>query len=265
MMWLFTTVGFFSIVQKTSDPLLTVRARVADDLSQLRDRYMPGLSPTIIGGGADYPFRATISRDDFARGLAQVVQDIDYASFRDEIERVTGRARGPIYTQVWKVLMKLENDPASQSAGPVEKGTLWKRLAYGGIVINHQSRVLLREPQDHFGGYVWTFPKGSCHAGETPGEAVVREVEEETGIIGRIERQLPGTFEAETTLNTYYLMSFERETDWQDLETLRIRWASLDEAEKLIGMTSDAGARAHDLEVLKLAYELHRGAQQNLI
>jgi CHAD domain-containing protein len=37
IMWLFTTVGFFSIVQKTNEPLLTVRARVADDLGQLRD------------------------------------------------------------------------------------------------------------------------------------------------------------------------------------------------------------------------------------
>jgi len=60
-------------------------------------------------------------------------------------------------------------------------------------------------------------------------------------------------------------MSFERETDWQDLETLRIRWANQDEALKLIEMTSDAAARAHDLEVLRLAYDLHHSVLHNLL
>ena len=35
-MWLFTTVGFFSVVQKPGTDKLTVRARVAPDLDRLR-------------------------------------------------------------------------------------------------------------------------------------------------------------------------------------------------------------------------------------
>jgi hypothetical protein len=56
-MWLFTTIGFFSVVQKKrSDKFLTVRARVASDLDNLRRHYMQNLSPTITGGGTDYPY-----------------------------------------------------------------------------------------------------------------------------------------------------------------------------------------------------------------
>ena len=63
-MWLFTTFGFFSIVQKqSSDGFLTVRARAADDLDRLRNR-VPQLSPTIVGGGTDYPYRAKIPHAD---------------------------------------------------------------------------------------------------------------------------------------------------------------------------------------------------------
>jgi len=50
-MWLFTNFGFFSVVQKPGDSLLTIRARAAFDLDRLRDEYLPTLSPT--GGRVD--------------------------------------------------------------------------------------------------------------------------------------------------------------------------------------------------------------------
>jgi hypothetical protein len=40
-MWIFTTIGFFSIVQKPRTDFLTVRARVASDLDDLRKKFMP--------------------------------------------------------------------------------------------------------------------------------------------------------------------------------------------------------------------------------
>ena len=61
-----------------------------------------------------------------------------------------------------------------------------KEKAYGGVVINDQGEILLREPRNHFDGYVWTFPKGrpekEQRPGETPEETAFREVLEETGI-----------------------------------------------------------------------------------
>ena len=56
-MWLFTTFGFFSVVQKEpGDDFLTVRARDPKDLDRLRER-VPELGPTELKGG-DYCCRA---------------------------------------------------------------------------------------------------------------------------------------------------------------------------------------------------------------
>ncbi|MBI4704877.1 MAG: hypothetical protein HY744_27550 [Deltaproteobacteria bacterium] len=42
-MWLFTSFGFFSVVQKPGEEGLTVRARVRSDLERPREQYLPGL------------------------------------------------------------------------------------------------------------------------------------------------------------------------------------------------------------------------------
>ena len=47
--------------------------------------------------------------------------------------------------------------------------------------VRDDDKSLLREPTGHFGGYVWTFLKGGVNAGESPREAALREVHEETG------------------------------------------------------------------------------------
>ena len=57
-MWLFTTSGFFSIVQKTGDVHLTVWARVAADLDALRQRYLPALP--ILAAQDHCPFVAVL-------------------------------------------------------------------------------------------------------------------------------------------------------------------------------------------------------------
>lgn len=39
----------------------------------------------------------------------------------------------------------------------------------------------------------WSFPKGKCEPGESDEECAVREVEEETGIVCSLGRELPST------------------------------------------------------------------------
>ena len=107
-MWIFTTVGFFSVVQKTQDSFLTVRTRVASDLDRLREKYMPELSETIKGQGTDYPHRATISHEDFAKGMEKIVKDIHYGNFKAEVEAKMGSKRESIYLEVWSTLLKLQ-------------------------------------------------------------------------------------------------------------------------------------------------------------
>ncbi|ADV68190.1 NUDIX hydrolase [Deinococcus maricopensis] len=56
----------------------------------------------------------------------------------------------------------------------------------GGVVFNAHGDVLLVQYAN--GG--WTFPKGHLERGETPEQAAVREVEEETGVRATITARL---------------------------------------------------------------------------
>lgn len=68
-MWLITPTGFFSIVQKPSDEaanMLTVRARVRQDLVALREQFLPGLGDIEESRSNDYRFRAVAPRTEVA-------------------------------------------------------------------------------------------------------------------------------------------------------------------------------------------------------
>ena len=91
-------------------------------------------------------------------------------------------------------------------------------LAYGGVVIDEAGRVLLREPKNHFDYYVYTFPKGRPDEGESPEQAALREVREETGV-----------------------------------EAVSVCWVDGGEAEAQLAETTDAKGRARDLAVLAAA------------
>src|SRR3954454_8877964 len=70
-MWLFTTIGFFSVV---ADPAhadtLKVRARAREDLEALRDHYLPDLE-VVESGRTDYRFRAFVHRDEWTHAPAR--------------------------------------------------------------------------------------------------------------------------------------------------------------------------------------------------
>jgi len=58
-MWLITSVGFFSIVEKPDDReagTLTIRARVREDLEALRRQFLPDLAPIQEGGARTTAF-----------------------------------------------------------------------------------------------------------------------------------------------------------------------------------------------------------------
>jgi 8-oxo-dGTP pyrophosphatase MutT (NUDIX family) len=58
----------------------------------------------------------------------------------------------------------------------------------GGLVVEG-SRILLISTQE---GRRWQLPKGHIERGESPEQAAVREIEEETGVSGRVIAPLPG-------------------------------------------------------------------------
>jgi ADP-ribose pyrophosphatase YjhB (NUDIX family) len=121
---------------------------------------------------------------------------------------------------------------------------------YGGVIFNERGEVLLREPLNHFDGYVWTFPKGAANPREHPADAATREVFEETGshprIVGHLESGFTGGRVGST--NFYYVtVTSTDQLDGSALrrnrETANVRWATHDEARQFISQTTNWGGK----------------------
>lgn len=110
-MWLFTTLGFFSVVSHRDDPgTVLIRARVRDDLDALRVHHLPDLE-IVENADADYAFRAFVSRDEWEHAAQQLARDIDYPNFKDAVAARQGAARAHGYMEVWEVMRRLQSVP----------------------------------------------------------------------------------------------------------------------------------------------------------
>ena len=263
-MWIMTALGFFSIVQKPGDALkrqVTVRARVKADLLALKAQALPEMGDIHAHEGTDYAYRATAPQHCVARALGSLVMDITYDNFKNEVSRTQGHARAHTYGEVWNALYGLQTPPAAGRFGASGQATtawagagharaLPQADAYGGLVLDGQQRVLLREPAGHFGGYVWTFAKGRPNPGETPAQAALREVAEETGVHATVVGHLPYAYAGSTGTTAFCVMHDTGQRSAWDGETTAIRWASIQEAEELVGQTTVPAGRQRDLQVL---------------
>jgi len=255
-MWTFTTDGFYSIVCKPGDAHLTVRARRAGDLDRLRQRWLPTLGPTILGKGTDYPARATCGRRELGDALLAMALDIDYPNFKSRLAETLGADHVAAAHRVWTALRGLEEPDADADQPP--RGM---RPAYGGVVVDVAGRqVLLREPQHHFGGYVWTYAKGRPLAGEDAWTCAQREIREELGCEVGAPRPIPGWFTGDTSATMFFLCVHARDVAAPEVdETASVRWVGWDEAEALIRLTTSRTGRARDLAVLQAARRLLQG------
>jgi ADP-ribose pyrophosphatase YjhB (NUDIX family) len=100
---------------------------------------------------------------------------------------------------------------------------------------------------DRRGRLLWSLPKGHIEAGETAEEAAVREVEEETGIIGRVVAPL-GTidfwFVAEDrrvhkTVHHFLLRALGGELSDSDVEVSEVAWVPLHELESRLAYADE--------------------------
>ena len=262
-MWLFTRYGFFSVVQKEDSDVLTIRAQVKSDLDRLRRYVLPTLAQATSHGGTNYPWRATAGKADFGEAAKRMAEDISYAGFTDEVALSLGKNRAHRIGNVWTPLADMPDDlPEEDSIGPQDRLPLdWnfkttQKVAYGGVLIGTDGRLLLREVANHYDGYVWTFPKGRPNPGEAPRQTALREVFEETGVDARILTPIAGEFAGGTTINRYFLMTVDERAVKLDFvcdETAGLRWAWPQEARELIAQTSNKLGRKRDLAVLEAA------------
>ncbi|MGE0432836.1 MAG: hypothetical protein AB7K09_07680 [Planctomycetota bacterium] len=112
-MWLFTTIGFFSVVRKFDDvdnDTLTVRARSRADLDALRATYLPALGPTDENPDRDYRFHARVARSEFVAAVARIAADIDYDNFQATVEDRHDSHRAHVYASVWDATRAIPPD-----------------------------------------------------------------------------------------------------------------------------------------------------------
>lgn len=102
-MWIFTKIGFFSIVQHRDDrDQFLVRSRTRDDLVRLVDSISIKRD-RIRETGTDYPFRVFITRDEMVTLAQELVAELNYPNFKAEVGR-RDPSRASLYSRVWALL-----------------------------------------------------------------------------------------------------------------------------------------------------------------
>jgi len=149
-----------------------------------------------------------------------------------------GNARRRSSQAIWPGYHRAMNRPVPRP--PPQRMRTVEEVSAGGLVVdrsgNHPTAALIGR-HDRRGRLVWSLPKGHIEAGETLEDAAVREVEEETGIRGRLLAPL-GTidfwFVAEgrrvhKTVHHYLLEAAGGVLSDDDAEVVAVDWVPLSE------------------------------------
>ncbi len=115
----------------------------------------------------------------------------------------------------------------------------------GGVVKNKTEALLIRT-KTLKGRVVWTFPKGKIEREETPRDAALREVCEETGYRCRIEKELDrvsyfyrrGGKLISKKVKWYEMSPLEKERKHDD-EVDLVEWMSPEKAQEKLSYKSD--------------------------
>lgn len=105
-------------------------------------------------------------------------------------------------------------------------------------IILRGNKVLMVNQYVQRGDIVWTFPGGKIEENETPEQACIREVKEETGYDVNIKRLLLGSsnkyiYLAEITGGELYI-----DTNNEDnADIINVEWVSLEDTEKFDSYT----------------------------
>ena len=109
-MWIFSRIGFFSIVQKqgSSDPNaeLCVRARFREDIesfiAEVKEVTGEDVGAYLENSGSDYAFRVFIRRPLVKTVIANLIETLDASNFKDSIHG--NPIRDDAYYQCWDAL-----------------------------------------------------------------------------------------------------------------------------------------------------------------
>lgn len=128
----------------------------------------------------------------------------------------------------------------------------------GGLVVDaERGSAALIGRLDRRGRLLWSLPKGHIESGETPEQAAIREVAEETGIAGRVLAPLGKIdywFVAEDrrvhkTVHHFLMEAVGGELSDEDLEVTEVAWVPLGELDRRL-------AYADERRLVRLATEM---------
>lgn len=106
-MWLVTPRRLYSAVAKPGDgeQFVTVRARSERDIRNLSD--LVDAEPS-RDEGTDYRWRIRCRRSEWARAVATMAEEIDYANFKDRMASEDPE-RAHLLAPVWSVLYEIQS------------------------------------------------------------------------------------------------------------------------------------------------------------
>lgn len=101
-----TTDGFFSAVEnRDNKDEVVVRTRVREDAERLAQAVKGTVLET---PKADYRFRVSVPKSDWAAYVEKVSLAIDYDNFKNAVYDRQGHIRAHIYGDVWAMLYELQ-------------------------------------------------------------------------------------------------------------------------------------------------------------
>lgn len=109
-MWVFTESGFVSAVRHHSiEGVVHVRARDRKSLEPLDDLVAAGIVHT---PDADYPYRLDVPDAEFSAWLTDVVANLEYPNFKDQVAQVRGYGFAGALHDVWSTMHQVEDEEA---------------------------------------------------------------------------------------------------------------------------------------------------------
>jgi 8-oxo-dGTP diphosphatase len=116
--------------------------------------------------------------------------------------------------------------------------------AAGGVVVREGDVLLVHRPRYDD----WSLPKGKLLAGESAEDAALREVEEETGLVCRLVREVGSSSYVDgrgrPKVVRYWLMEPVAGEFVADAEVDEVRWLTRSEAEELLSYDRDRAVLA---------------------
>jgi hypothetical protein len=108
-MWLFCTDGFFSAVEnRNNSKEVIIRARSVSDVQTLSK--VLGVPWNESDALADYPFRLTCSKTQWAKYLSEAANSIDYDNFKSAMEKSFDVSRMSQLHDVWRTMQRTPFD-----------------------------------------------------------------------------------------------------------------------------------------------------------